>query len=374
MKQYLVLLSWLCLGVILACGCGEDDPEDNSGNDTDSNGEDRDVCIDDAMGDYTEDVSHCTPLESDYRPRDPGADNWEACISDDNTYHRIEESISSIARVEAYDAMGDLLWNNPQIPTAQDFIDARIALDAEQGLGSRIDRRYDVHYNPPADGAACDEEGVAAANPDYCVGPAVIRPIINAAFADVANGGVPIINAEIIHGAIQWFLYVSAIKESTTCTDTAKDCDSAWAYYTGGTERVSPIGLAAEIMDVAPETHNRAYDGVLGVRCWRDLDSGETAIDLELRDRAILQYDVALLHGVSILIRQRFVALSECEDATEKTAVHESLKVLIPLFDRETRSRDAAAADLLAAEIAKETDQVDTIAAIAAIDSIYLCP
>ena len=44
------------------------------------------------------DVS-CKALPTDYSP---GADDmWEPCISDDGTYHRIQESISTIQRVRA---------------------------------------------------------------------------------------------------------------------------------------------------------------------------------------------------------------------------------------------------------------------------------
>ena len=53
---------------------------------------------------------------------------------------------------------------------------------------------------------------------------------------------------------------------------------------------------------------------------------------------------------------------------------HEALKVLVPLFDRETRERNAGVADILAAEVAKATADVDGQAAMAGIDSVYLCP
>lgn len=373
MKQTLISLISMIASVIL--GCIEADPAETEETiDTEYQTGPRNACLDDAFAEYTEDLSECVPLESDYTPSNPDGDGWAACISDDNTYHRIEESVSSIARVEAYDAMGALLWNTGEMPIPQDFIDAKAVLETEEGLGSRLDRRYDVHFEPPANGAKCDEEGVAEEHPDYCVGPAVLRPLLNNAFAEGASGNAPAVNAEIIHAALQWFLYVSAIKESTTCAETAKDCDSGWAYYSGGTDRNSPIGLAAEIADIAPKTHDRAYDGVLAVRCRQDLNSEENASDLDLWDQAILQLDTALLHGMSVLIRQRFVAIGVCTDAAEKVAAHEALKVLVPLFDRAARERDADAAEVLMQQIEEATDTIDADAALAAIDAVFECP
>lgn len=352
-------------------GCGEDDPSGNDAGVTDQP----------IMGAacapapaYTEDVSSCTPLVTDYQPRDSGSanDSWATCISDDGTYHKIEDSVSSIARVAAYDSIAAMLWRNGATPTYTDFFNARVLFEEEQGLGSRVARRYDVHYEKPASGS-CDEEGVAAANPDYCVGPATLQPLIVAAFADGAMGNNRVVNAAKINAAIQWFMYVSAIKESTTCTDVPKDCDSGWAYYTGGTERAAPLGLAAEIDALAPETHDRAFDAVLAVRCWRDLDQAIPAANTTLRDQAIGQLDSALVRGMAILIRQRFAELS-CATGDYQTAALEALRILVPLFDRETRARDAVTADLLMTEVAKSAEAVDVSAVLAAIDATYPCP
>lgn len=371
MNKCRLMLGFVCV-FLLVVSCAEDDPKTSDDPNTTTTGP-RDTCMNDAALMYIENTGACVPPATDYQPR-TGIDTWDACISDDNTYHRIEESISSIARVEAYDSIGDLLWRNADIPTVQNFLDARDLLDSEEGLGSRLDRRYDVHYDPPADGTSCDDEGVAALYPDYCVGPGTLRPVLNDAFSRAQAGEEFQIHAERIHAALQWFLYVSPLKEGTTCATTAKDCDSSWAYYTGGTPREAPIGLAAEFNAIAPETHNRAYDAALALRCWRDLDSAETATDLVLRDQALAQYDTALIHGMAVLIRQRFAAISTCETVLERRAALAGLRVLVPLFDRDIRTRNAAAADILIAEIAKTHDAVDTDAAVAAIDSVYQCP
>jgi hypothetical protein len=354
-----------------ASGCAEDDPVENNPPLPDG-GIEGEECPDGEPS-YTEDVSDCEPAATDYLPRENGSadDGWDACISDDNTYHQIEDSVSSIARVVAYEDIGDLLWHNSE-PTPQDFLDARLVYEEEQGLGSRVARRYDVHYDPPPEGG-CEDEGVLEQHPDYCVGPATLQPIILDAFAAGVDGEDVVVNAGRIEAALQWFLYVSAIKEATTCTDTAKDCDSCWAYYSGGTPRDMPIGLARDIDCYGPETHDRAYDGVLAVRCWRDLDPDEIATDLELRDLAIAQLDFALLRGMGILIRQRFEEL-ECSSGDYRAAALEELRILVPLFDRETRERDPVVADLLADEVAKDADAIDVDAVTAAIDEVYPCP
>jgi len=354
-----------------ASACAEDDPKENNPPLGDG-GVEGDECPE-GEPEYDEDVSGCEPAETDYLPRENNSadDSWDECISDDNEYHQIEASVSSIARVEAYDEIGELLWHNSQ-PTPQDFLDARVIFEEEEGLGSRVARRYDPHYDPPEEGS-CEDEGIPEQYPDYCVGPATLQPTIVEAFAAGVEGEDLAVNAGLIEAALQWFLYVSAIKEATTCADVAKDCDSSWAYYTGGAPRDAPIGLAFDIDDYAPATHDRAYDGVLAVRCWRDLDPDEIATDLDLRDLAIAQLDFALLRGMGILVRQRFLEL-DCSTGDYQQAALEELRFLVPLLDRETRERDEVAADLLAEEVDKDADAVDVDAVVEALDSVYPCP
>ncbi|MBN2803294.1 MAG: hypothetical protein JXR91_09385 [Deltaproteobacteria bacterium] len=368
-------LKYLLLVSLLLPACSSSSGNDNN-NDSDSDTtmvELRDTCLPDSFSDYNENIFKCEPLKTDYTPSDPDNDSWDACISDDNSYHKIEDSISSIARVEAGEAIGELLWNNSNVPSADDFIAAKVLLDTQEGLGSRIDRRYDIHYDPPSDGSSCDDEGVAEKNPDYCVGPAVLRPLLNEAFADGANGNNLAANAEIIHAAISWFFYVSTVKESTTCASAAKDCDSSWAYFTGAGDRGDEIGFAKEMRAIAPLTTDRAYDGILAVRCWRDLDSGETAENLDLQKQAITQYDTALLYGMSILIRQRFEALDNCT-GDNLHAVYASLQVLVPLFDRAVRELDSSSADKLLGEIEKDPTEIDVKSSVEILDTLFVCP
>ncbi|HSP80278.1 MAG TPA: hypothetical protein VLQ93_17225, partial [Myxococcaceae bacterium] len=148
----------------------------------------------------------------------------------------------------------------------------------------------------------------------------------------------------------------------------------AWAYYTGGTERAAPLGLARYIKELAPETHERAYDAALAVRCWRDVDPTvpPERTDLQLQARA--QYDKAMLRGLAVVVRQRFQELT-CTSGEAKEARWAFLKVLVPLMDRGARELDAAKADVLSAQVAKASaDEVDVPAAVAALDALFDCP
>lgn len=61
-----------------------------------------------------------------------------------------------------------------------------------------------------------------------------IEPMLNDAFAAGAAGKDPVLNAARVEAALLWFLFVSPYKETRTCATAQADCDSGWAYYTGG--------------------------------------------------------------------------------------------------------------------------------------------
>lgn len=374
------MLRSLALALLLAACSGDDEslPPDAGGRadaaaEADAAGA---VCPSPPM--YVEDVSGCAPLATDYQPRVNGSadDPWPACISDDNEYHRIMDTISTIARVEAFEQIAALLWSGDRRPSPAEFIDARVIYAQDQGLDSRLQRREDVHYPPPMPaGAKCADLGVPELYPDRCVGPAKLLPILNDAFQKGSAGESPRVQAARIEAALLWFLYVSPLSEVMSCTTTPKDCDSAWAYYTGGTPRDLPIGLARYVDGQGPETHDRGYDGTLAVRCWRNLDNeiGE-AMDLALRDQAREQLDVAMLRGVALILRQRFAEL-DCTTGDVRDARFAFIQVIAPLLDRAARERDPALADALLAEAtATGPDAVDVPAALAAIDAIFPCP
>ena len=365
----------LWVAVALVSGCEEDDPKVSDRPDAgDGDSGDGDSGDGDGDGDSGDgDVgSDCTPLDTDYSP---GADDlWDACVSDDGEYHRIQDSISSIARILAFEDIAALIFDPSSDPSSDDFLTARMLYQIDEGLDSRVVRRYDPHYEVP-DGTDCTADGIPAMYPDRCVGPARLAPtILDALNAGIMGEGVPVrVNAARAEAALLWFLYASQYKESFTCTTAAKDCDSSYAYYTGGEPARGGLGLARYVDEVDPEAHDRAWDGLLALRCWRDLDSADTAEDLELRDRARDQYDRAVLDGVAAIVRDRLELLAAAE-GDEAAYYHAFVQTLGPVLDREGQQRSASDADALAAELEKDLDALDTDAAIAAIDAIFDCP
>ncbi len=363
-------LAW-CFVCVLCASCAKDPiptPIDG-GLGTDATG----YC--DPLPSYVEVVASCQPSVGDYQPRlnSSANDAWPACISDDNVYHPINASISTIARVAAFEQIAQKLWGDRRIPSAQDFIDARVIYAQDQGLDSRVQRREDIHYAALAE--PCSTAGVPAQFPDRCVGPATLLPILNDAFAGGSLGEMPVVHAARIEAALLWFLYVSTLSEVTSCASKPQDCDSAWAYYSGGTPRESPLGLARYVDALGSETQDRCYDAVLAARCWRNLDN-ETgaAANLELRDRARAQLDRAMLRGIALIARQRITELS-CSKGDVLSARWAFLKTLVPFLDRSARERDAALADVLMAQVTKDApEQVEVEAAVSALDGLFGCP
>lgn len=314
----------------------------------------------------------CAPRADDYTPRDAASanDTWPACISDGNTYVKFSENISSLARVAAFEEIAALLgFGGEKAATPQEFLDARVVYAAEQGLESRVSRREDEHY-PPAPAACRDmtpEE--QAKHPDRCVGPVKIRPILNAAFEAGIKGEDPVVNAARIEAALLWFFYASIYKEATSAAQNAPDVDSMWAKYTGGEPRESSFGLSRYVEPRSQEAHDRIWDGLLAVRCWRDLDNPTgVAMDLATQEKARAQLDRALLRGMALIVRQRAEALP-CAPAWE------TVKILGAMLDREAEARDPGNAAALRAEVGKTSaEDVDQDKLTAALDAIFPCP
>ncbi len=319
----------------------------------------------------------CEPLPGDYLPRVDGSagDDWPPCISDDNRYHRIEETITTIARVAQFEQIAALLWSG-RVPSPDDFTEARVIYATDQGLDSRVQRREDHHYPPvPAAEGTCRDPGVPARYPDRCAGPARILPILNDAFAAGMTGSDARVNAARIEAALLWFLYLSVYKEAFTCTEMPRDCDSCWAYYTGGEARDAGLGLSRYVRRLDPATHDRVWDGALAVRCWKNLDN-ETGIstDATTRDRAIAQMDRALIRGVALIARER-MQLAVALSGDERRAAWEFSRILGGVLNREAAARNPGIAEVLRSALAAAApDEADVSAAIAAIDSLFPCP
>lgn len=359
----------LPLAATFHAGCESSDP-DTTSTPTGSGGQAGGVvaCEPDDNVTPVDDTS-CEPAADDYVPGSD-TDGWDACISDDDAYHPFDTSISSIARVGAFEQIAELLsFGQEATPSVQAFTDARLAYATDEGLESRVSRREDEHYDPAP--SACNEMTAdeLADYPERCVGPAQIQPLLNTAFAEGMDGTDPVRNAARIEAALLWFLYVSAYKESTTCATTAKDCDSSYAYYTGGEARDGGLGLSRYVDARSPHAHDRVWDGLLAVRCWRDLDNptGE-ATNTTLQAQALAQLDVALLRGVALIVRQRAEQLP-CD------AAWETVRILGPVLEREAELRDATAAAALHEQVRKTSqDEVDVGALTDALDTLFPCP
>jgi hypothetical protein len=318
------------------------------------------------------------PVEADEFT--PGADDsWAACSPDSGEYTTFEPSVSTIARVDGYEQIAALLWEREGLPSSEDFLAAREIYATDEGLASRITRREDEHYPPVSDGnggtLSCRDEGVPAMDPDRCVGPAQIAPIINDAFVAGIEGTDPAIQAARLDAAILWFLSVSSYKESFTCTQVKKDCDSGWAYYTGGTQLdEEPRGLARIVNQASPFTHARTFNGILAVRCWRDNDTAEEATDLATRDMALGQLDAGIDAGLARIISARAAEMAAAEGAARNP--HWAwLQIMGPAVTRAVRNANASAADALEAEWAKtDASTVDTAAIIDALTMALPCP
>ncbi|MFK7985235.1 MAG: hypothetical protein AB8I08_04320 [Sandaracinaceae bacterium] len=314
----------------------------------------------------------CAPLDTDYAP---GADDmWEACISDNGAYNRVLDDISTVARVAAYEELRGALFDPTRDPSSEEFLAGRLIYQREQGLDSRVVRRFDPWFEVP-DGTDCTAEGVPALFPDHCVGPALLQPVILDAFEQGIRGAPRSrVQAARIEASLLWFFYASTAKEAFTCTRTAKDCDSAYAYYTGGEPARGGIGLAADVARTAPEAHDRAWDGILALRCWRDLDDAEVATDTVLRDRARAQLDRAVTQGVAMLVRARLV--QACETEGETLLYHWTFaRTLAPALQRAALERDPAQAGALTDALLPERPGAgDATRAIEALDALFDCP
>lgn len=370
--------SMLLLGTftLALVGCAEDDPSPTDAGVTDTVivGDGAPCLANWGLPDVEADDPACKPLADDYEPGST-TDSYPACISDDDTYHRFEASIGSIGRIAGFEAIAKLLWKpDGTRPTATDFTDARVTYSQNEGLQSRIERREDEHYGAAAKKCADMDATELSQNADRCVGPAKIQPLLNDAFLAGGKGEDVLKNAARIEAALLWFLYVSVHKEATTCTNKQKDCDSSYAYWAGGEAEGAGLGLARYIRTVSPQAAGRVWDGVLAVRCWRDLDQAVPATDLALRDKAIAQLDRALLRGMAVLLESRLEAFRQESCAETREAIWAGLQILGGVLDREAQVRDATQAGKLKAELQKSADAADTTVIGDALDAIFPCP
>ncbi|MCY1056413.1 hypothetical protein [Nannocystis sp. SCPEA4] len=343
------------------------------------------------------DESACMPEASDYMPRSNNSadDSWPACVSDMGPYTLVAGTPGAQARIVAYENIADLLWRKSS-PTPEDFTAARDEYVIAEGLESRVSRREDLHvdpipmsdWDPQVDS---DKQCTVASNvtkyPERCVGPASIQPILDEAFAaGQAGEGDPDIHAARIHGALDWFLYLSIYKEANTCaTETAEDCDATWAYYTGGQSIDAGIGLSAEVKAQSPGTHERIHDGIMAVRCWRELTKDVdtyplldalTPEQVDLFEQGWEQLDQALHRGLAVVVRGNMKAYIDAACAGEaRAAIWADIIASAPGLQGEAARRDSANAKVLSDLWAMDAPTAaDVAAGVVALDAIFPCP
>lgn len=321
----------------------------------------------------------CVAL-TDYSPRLKMTMNrtWPKCVSDGNTFVMVsKDEPASAARARAFVAMGPQLWKNPAPPTAADFTSARDAYSVPEGLGSRVQRRQDVHYPelPSKMKLGCADEPFFTMYPDRCASPAKILPIITDAFRQGTAGTKPRVQAARIEAGLLWFLYLSSLSEVWTCSfDDETDCDSAWGYYTAAQQRDMPTGLAAYYNALSPDVHNRVFDALLGERCWSEAEGNKLPkTNQKMFCTAENQLDRAELQGQALILKDRFGQLTGA--TTEMQEAHMAfIGILGGFLDRAARQRDPQKADALKAQwSAASAATVDVKAAQDVLDAIFGC-
>jgi hypothetical protein len=347
------------------------------------------------------DESACVALESDYMPRVNNSkdDTWPSCISDDGTYTQVAMGTpGSVARAEAYEEIADLLWRKTDAPTPEDFTAARDQYIIPEGNESRMVRREDFHYPPipmaewdpqvDAD-KQCTVAALVEKYPERCVGPSTLAPLIDEAFTAGQTGdGDARVHAARIEAALDWFYFLSVYKEAHTgASIKAADVDSAWAYYNGGQSIDDGIAIAAVVKNLSQNTHERIHDGILAIRCWRDLnqDMGmyplldEVDADSKaLFEQAWEQLDQGLHRGWALVVRDRILRYIEtsCGKADgHLPAVWAYVQLAGGWLQHEAETRDADKAAPLAALWAKADPSVEELEqAISIIDELFPCP
>ena len=375
----------LALGAVAALASGCDSPMPMNHQDLGMNQPDMSLPGDltgASCAPFSGELASCTCTPEDYAPRFEmsAKDTWPACISDaDASAYKLVgmNTPSTAARTRAFVSMGTRLWKNANVPSDADFLAARNDFSTPEGIGSRVQRRQDVHYPDIPDNTAskCTDATIAMMYPDRCAGPQKILPIINDALTKGQAGMDARVNAARIEAALLWFFYISIASEHWTCGfSNMADCDSAWAYYTADTTRGQPLGLAEYVNGLSPATHDRVFDGLLAARCWRDIDKALPGARMDLYKRASDQTDKAALRGMALILRDRLGKLMAASGDVQ--AAHLAfINIIGGFLDRAARARDATKADELKAEVSKTmAANVDVQKAQAALDALFACP
>lgn len=314
----------------------------------------------------------CKPLMDDYTPREAASanDTWPACISDQNQYVPFGALALTIAHTKDFEEIAKRLqFGGLYAPTSNDFTIAESLYTLDGGIASTVVALEDDHY--PAAPQRCQDltPEEQAQYPFRCTGFVRIKPILDIAFGAGKNGEDPTLNAARIESALLWYFYLITYQEANRAAIAAEAIDQAWGAYSGGQTRENPVALAKYIFDRDQEAHQRIWDGLLALRCWRDLDNPQgPAKNVELQKRALEQLDRALLHGIAAILRQR-VQLVLCEPAWD------SAELLGGILLRETAARDAELGTIFQEEISRRRSLlVDVERLTNAMDALFVCP
>ena len=387
-----------CTAGWLLAGCPSGDDTGQDGSETGSHGSDTSAgsadsgsgsggadCTPSDMEAPPLDESGCAAGANDYQPTVNGSadDAWPECANDDGGYTPFEQP-GSAARTEAWEQIRTIFAAGT---TPEDFTAAREQYALEEGIESRTVRREDIHY-PNIDEAdqdpmvdfdkQCTIEANVDKYPDRCAGPSKIAPIINDAFAaGQAGEGDPAVHAARIDAAIEWFMYLSVIKEAIfSCppADYGGDCDAAWGYYNGATDRTNPLGLGADVLAVSSQSNERIFDGIAAMRCWRDAYPADMDADTTdpLYGYGSEQLDRAATHGVAVVLRDRLSQQLACGD--DAAANWAWIQVLGQAIIKPAQDADAGQAATWEALLSNDAPTPeDILGGIAALDALFPC-
>ena len=136
---------------------------------------------------------------------------------------------------------------------------------------------------------------------------------------------------------------------------------------------MSTTGLASYIRAIEPGTHAAIFNALLGLRCWRDLDNAETAMNEPMHQQALAQLDRGLNRALTVLLIDRLNHFSGSQ-GSERVAAWSFLKVLGPVLNRAANEINAETASQLAETWSSDGSEVDPMAVILDLNSLFPCP
>ncbi len=130
------------------------------------------------------------------------------------------------------------------------------------------------------------------------------------------------------------------------------------------------LGLSKYVREIEPATHQAVFDGILAVRCWREVDNDPmSSSQPEVHQRALRQLDTALERALAAVLIDRLRTWNGTD-----AAAWAFLQIMGPVADRAARAVDPAKADTLAAAWAGDGTSQDAEALIGHLEALFPCP